>query len=74
MRNLLRLKSDADLVRNNSARLEDRVVTRTFELQRLSLALDATADALLLTDRQSMRYIDAKRLRARCWATPGRNY
>ncbi len=59
IRNLLRLKADADLIRSNKVQLEDRVVARTLELQRLSLALDATADALLLTDRQSMRYIDA---------------
>jgi len=58
VRNLLRLKSHSDIVGHNSALLEDRVVARTFELQRLSLALDATADALVLTDRASLRYID----------------
>ncbi|MEO6226668.1 MAG: EAL domain-containing protein [Thermomonas sp.] len=58
VRNLLRLKSDADLVRDNSVILEQRVQARTVELQRFSVAMDATADALTLTDRRSMRYID----------------
>ncbi len=59
VRNLLRLKSDADLVRNNSAILEERVQARTSELQRLSFAMDASADAVKLIDRRSMRYIYA---------------
>ncbi len=59
VRNLLRLKSDADLVRNNSAILEERVQARTMDLQRFSVAMDATADAVKLIDRRSMRYIYA---------------
>ncbi|MDQ3039872.1 MAG: EAL domain-containing protein, partial [Pseudomonadota bacterium] len=57
VRNLLRLKSDADLVRNNSAILEERVQARTFDLQRFRTAMDVTADAMALVDRGSMRYI-----------------
>ncbi|MEO6154607.1 MAG: diguanylate cyclase, partial [Thermomonas sp.] len=59
VRNLLRLKSDADLVRRNSAVLEERVQARTIDLQRFSVAMDATADAVKLIDRSSMRYIYA---------------
>lgn len=58
VRNLLRLKADADLVRDNSAILEQRVQARTRELQRFSIAMDAIADALTLTDRRSMQYIE----------------
>lgn len=58
VRNLLRLKSDADLIRNNSLLLEERVKARTLELQRFSIAMDATADAMTLTDCASMQYIE----------------
>ncbi len=59
VRNLLRLKSDSDLVRDNSAILEQRVQERTRELQRFRIAMDATADAVKLIDRGSLRYIYA---------------
>lgn len=58
VRNLLRLKTDGDLIRNNSALLEERIQTRTVELQRFRTAMDATADVLTLTDRGSMRHIE----------------
>ena len=58
VRNLLRLKWDADVVRDNSTVLEQSVQARTIELQRFSIAMNATADALTLTDRRSMRYIE----------------
>ena len=58
VRNLLRLKSDADAIRGNSVVLEARVQQRSRELQRFSIAMDATADALMLTDRATMRYIE----------------
>ncbi len=59
VRNLLRLKSDADVVRDSSVILEARVEARTRELQRFGTAMDATADAIMLTDYASMRYIHA---------------
>jgi diguanylate cyclase (GGDEF)-like protein/PAS domain S-box-containing protein len=58
VRNLLRLKADADVIRDNSVLLEQRVQARTMDLQRFSIAMDATADALTLTDRRSMRFIE----------------
>ena len=59
VRNLLRLKSEADVIRDNSAILEQRVQHRTADLQRLAIAMDSTADAITLTDRTTMRYIEA---------------
>lgn len=58
VRNLLRLKADADLVRSNAAILEERVQARTIELQRFSIAMDATADAMMLTHCANKRYIE----------------
>lgn len=58
VRNLLRLKSDADLVRNASAILEASVQARTLDLQRFRSAMEATADSLTLVDRTTMRYVE----------------
>jgi DNA-binding response OmpR family regulator len=58
VRNMLRLKAGADLARNQSALLEERVQARTVDLQRFRTALDATTDVLTLVDRATMRYIE----------------
>ncbi len=58
VRNLLRLKSVGDEVRDNSLLLEENVQAHTIDLQRFRTAMDATADVLALVDRDTMRYIE----------------
>ncbi|MDQ1817384.1 EAL domain-containing protein [Massilia sp. CCM 9210] len=55
VRNLLRLKAYGDL-QDHSARLESQVLARTVDLQRFRTAMDATADAIMLISRASMRF------------------
>jgi diguanylate cyclase (GGDEF)-like protein/PAS domain S-box-containing protein len=57
VRNLLRLKAFGDL-QDHSARLERQVLARTADLQRFRTAMDATADAIVLVSRNSMRFIE----------------
>ena len=57
VRNLLRLKAIADL-QTHSANLEREVLSRTADLQRFRTAMDATADAIMLVSRTSMRFIE----------------
>jgi diguanylate cyclase (GGDEF)-like protein/PAS domain S-box-containing protein len=57
VRNLLRLKAIADL-QSHSANLERQVLARTADLQRFRSAMDATADAIMLVSRDSMRFIE----------------
>ncbi len=57
VRNLLRLKAFGDL-QDHSASLELQVQARTAELQRFRTAMDATADAIVLVSRASMRFIE----------------
>jgi diguanylate cyclase (GGDEF)-like protein/PAS domain S-box-containing protein len=57
VRNLLRLKSLADFFQNHNALLEQQVQARTVDLQRFRSAMDATADAIYLVDRASMRLV-----------------
>lgn len=61
VRNLLRLmllKKDGDLLKNHSLFLEQQVQARTAELQRFRTAMDATADAIFLTSRSTMRFVE----------------
>jgi diguanylate cyclase (GGDEF)-like protein/PAS domain S-box-containing protein len=58
VRNLLRLKAFADFMRDHSAILEREVQARTADLQRFRVAMDATADAIALIDRTTMRFIE----------------
>ncbi len=58
VRNLLRLKAFNDFLQNNSWILEQQVQRRTSDLQRFRSAMDATADAILLVSRASMRYVE----------------
>ena len=58
VRNLLRLKALSDVVRAHSSQLEQQVRARTTELQRFRSAMDATADAIVLVERSSMRFVE----------------
>ncbi|CUI03765.1 EAL domain-containing protein [Massilia antarctica] len=57
VRNLLRLKAYGDL-QDHSAKLERQVLARTVDLQRFRTAMDATADAIMLISRDSMRFTE----------------
>lgn len=58
VRNLLRLKDYADLLQNHSRTLEMQVQARTAELQLFRTAMDATADAVFLTNCSTMRFVE----------------
>jgi diguanylate cyclase (GGDEF)-like protein/PAS domain S-box-containing protein len=57
VRNLLRLKAFGDL-QHHSSNLEQLVLARTVDLRRFRTAMDATADAILLISRTTMRYVE----------------
>jgi diguanylate cyclase (GGDEF)-like protein/PAS domain S-box-containing protein len=57
VRNLLRLKAYGDL-KIHSALLEQQVQLRTVELQRFRTAMDATADAILLISRKTLKFVE----------------
>jgi diguanylate cyclase (GGDEF)-like protein/PAS domain S-box-containing protein len=58
VRNLLRLKALGDLLQNHGAILEQQVRVRTADLQRFRTAMDATADAIFLVNRATMRFVE----------------
>jgi diguanylate cyclase (GGDEF)-like protein/PAS domain S-box-containing protein len=58
VRNLLRLKSLGDQLLSQSEVLEQKVRSRTAELQRFRSAMDATAEAIFLVQRSSMQFIE----------------
>jgi diguanylate cyclase (GGDEF)-like protein/PAS domain S-box-containing protein len=58
VRNLLRLKAFSDFLRNHGAILERQVQARTADLHRFRAAMDATADAITLVSRSSMRFVE----------------
>ena len=58
VRNLLRLKAFGDFLQNHSAILEQQVQARTADLQRFRTAMDATADAIFLVNRTTMRFVE----------------
>jgi len=58
VRNLLRLKEFSDFLQNHSRILEQQVQARTAELQRFRKAMDASADAIFLVNRRTMRFVD----------------
>ena len=58
VRNLLRLKALGDFLQNHNAILEQQVQQRTADLQRFRTAMDATADAIFLIQRSSMRFVE----------------
>jgi diguanylate cyclase (GGDEF)-like protein/PAS domain S-box-containing protein len=57
VRNLLRLKAFGDL-QEHSFVLEQQVAARTADLQRFRTAMDATADAIMLVSRDTMRFVE----------------
>jgi diguanylate cyclase (GGDEF)-like protein/PAS domain S-box-containing protein len=58
VRNLLRLKAMADAHQERNWDLEEQVRARTAELQRFRSAMDATADAIWLINRRTMRIVE----------------
>jgi diguanylate cyclase (GGDEF)-like protein/PAS domain S-box-containing protein len=58
VRNLLRLKEYGDLLTDYNSTLEQRVAERAADLHRFRLAMDSTADAIFLTDRATMRFVE----------------
>lgn len=58
VRNLLRLKALGDFLLNHSSILEQQVRERTSQLQRFRTAMDATTDAIFLTDRRTLRFVE----------------
>lgn len=58
VRNLLRLKTFGDLLREHSAKLEDQVQQRSADLQQFRTAMDVTADAITLINRSTLRFVE----------------
>lgn len=58
VRNLLRLKECGDFLQRHSLVLEQQVQARTADLQRFRTAMDATANAITLVNRTTMRFVD----------------
>jgi diguanylate cyclase (GGDEF)-like protein/PAS domain S-box-containing protein len=58
VRNLLRLKAFGNFLRDHAAILEREVRARTADLHRFRAAMDATADAIMLLDRETMRFVE----------------
>jgi diguanylate cyclase (GGDEF)-like protein/PAS domain S-box-containing protein len=58
VRNLLRLKEYGDFLVDYSTVLERQVDERTADLQRFRLAMDSTADAIFLTSRATMTFVE----------------
>jgi len=58
VRNMLRLKALSDFLQNHSVILERQVQARTADLHRFRAAMDATADAITLVDRATLRFVE----------------
>ncbi len=58
VRNLLRLKASSDLLRRHAELLASQVQARNADLQRFRAAMNATADAIFLIDRQTLRFVE----------------
>jgi len=58
VRNLLRLKALADLLKDHNALLEQRVRARTADLQRFRTAMDASSDAIFLVDCVTLGFVE----------------
>ncbi|MES2151219.1 MAG: EAL domain-containing protein [Pseudomonadota bacterium] len=58
VRNLLRSKVAGDELQDRSWTLGQQVAARTLDLQRFRAAMDVTADAIFLVERNSMRFIE----------------
>jgi diguanylate cyclase (GGDEF)-like protein/PAS domain S-box-containing protein len=58
VRNLLRLKALGDFLQNYSTILEQQAQVRIVDLQRFRRAMDATGDAIVMVNRNTMRFIE----------------
>ncbi|MEC5215959.1 diguanylate cyclase (GGDEF)-like protein/PAS domain S-box-containing protein [Actimicrobium sp. GrIS 1.19] len=58
VRNLLRMKALSDFLQNHSNILEQQVQMRAVDLQRFRSAMDASADAIMLIDCATLRFIE----------------
>ena len=58
VRNLLRLKAYSDLLEDNSRVLEEQLLERATDLQRFRMAMDATAEAIIMVDRATRRIVE----------------
>ena len=58
VRNLLRLKVFSDFYKDYAEILEEQVQVRSAELHRFRAAMDATADAITLVSRATMRFVE----------------
>ena len=58
VRNLLRLKTLGDFLKNHGVLLEQQVQKRTAELHRFRSAMDTTADAIAMVSRTDMRFVE----------------
>ncbi|MEC5215961.1 diguanylate cyclase (GGDEF)-like protein/PAS domain S-box-containing protein [Actimicrobium sp. GrIS 1.19] len=58
VRNLLRLKAFTDFLQSHRNILEHQIRLRAVDLQRFRSAMDASADAILLIDRATRRFIE----------------
>jgi PAS domain S-box-containing protein len=58
VRNLLRLKTLADLLRHHNSILEQQVQARTADLQRFRTAMDASSDAIFLVNCATMNFVE----------------
>ena len=70
VRNLLRLKAYGDLLQSYSTVLEKEVQKRSADLQRFRMAMDATADAILLIDRATMRFVEVNETAVKMFGYP----
>lgn len=57
VRSMLRLKSNADELQNQSEVLAQQVLKSNRELRQFSVAMDSTLDIVALVDRESMKFV-----------------
>ena len=70
VRNLLRLKAYGDLLQSYSTVLEKEVQKRSADLQRFRVAMDATADAIMLIDRATMQFVEVNQTAVKMFGYP----
>ncbi len=65
VRSMLRLKSNADELQNQSDLLAEQVLKSNRELRQYSIAMDSTLDIVALVDRHSMKFVQVNAAAAR---------
>ena len=58
VRNMLRIKAYGDFLKNHSVILEQQVQARSAELLQFRSAMDSTADAIMMVNRSTMRFVE----------------